>query len=169
MPQHIIIDQDVPALAPQYIGQEYFDQNTQKFYKAAGTNSTDWQLLGAGSGGGGANVSIFSGPWINGSIEGPGAYDITADILIYSIGFGGPGLKTVNLPAGLELDKRHSFVIFGRNTYGSAITVQIGTGSNVKWSGGTAPTFPTGNVKVEMLLFTLDGGTQWYGRVLGSY
>ncbi len=167
MPQHIIIGYEPPNLIPQYTGQEYFDQNTQQFYKSAGTAQSDWQLLGAGSGG--SSESIFSGSVTNGWIEGPYTFDIIGSSYLYSLGIGGPGLKTVNLPTGLDASKRHTFIVMGQNTDGGSITVQFGNGSNVAWEGGAAPIFPTSGALVETMLFTLDGGMQWYGRVLASY
>jgi hypothetical protein len=167
MVQHILIGIGDPTQSSQYIGQEYFDQNTQQFYKAAGIAQSDWQLLGAGSGS--TSKSIFSASVINGSIEGPGSFDITASNNLYSLGFGGPGLKTVNFPTGLDTSKRHTFIVVGQNTEGGSITVQYGDGSNVSWEGGSAPTFPASGALVETMLFTLDGGIQWYGRVLATF
>ena len=39
--------------------------------------------------------------------------------------------------------------------------------ASVKWAGGTAPTLSTGNIDVISLL-TVDGGTNWYGFVVGQ-
>ncbi len=168
MPQHILISTSEPNQTPKYIGQEYFDLNTKKFYKAAGTNQSDWQLLGSGSSTGSTN-SFFSSTHVIDNIEGPGTVELSITNPIYTVNMGGPGIKIINLPSALELNKKHSFILFGQNTQGSAITVQIGDGTNVKWDGGSGPTFSTGDVIVEILLFTLDGGNQWYGKVLGSY
>jgi hypothetical protein len=167
MVQHILIGNGEPAQLSQYIGQEYFDQNTQKFYKSAGTAQSDWQLLGSGSGS--SSESILSGSVVNDSIEGPGSFDITASNTMYSLGFGGPGLKTVNFPTGLDTSKRHTFIVMGQNTSGGLIAVQFGDGSNVIWEGGAAPIFPASGALVEAMLFTLDGGSQWYGRILATY
>lgn len=168
MPQHIHIGNGLPSLVPGYTGQEYFDQDTQQFYKAAGTNQLDWQLLGAGSGGGGSN-SFFSSLHTIENIEGPGTVLLDISSPVYSVNMGGPGTKVINLPAGLEPDKRHAFIVYGQNTYGSSISVQIGDGSNVVWDAGNVPAFPTSGDIIEMALFTLNGGAQWYGRILGSY
>ncbi len=124
MVQHIKIGDGAPDQVPNYTGQEYFDQNTQQFYKSAGTAQSDWQLLGAGSGG--SSESILSGFVTNGWIEGPYTFDITASNSLYSLGFGGPGLKTVNLPTDLDVNKRHTFIVMGQNTNGGSITVQFG-------------------------------------------
>jgi len=47
--QHILTGNGEPTQSSQYIGQEYFNQSTQQFYKAAGIAQSDWQLLGANS------------------------------------------------------------------------------------------------------------------------
>jgi len=165
--QHILTGNGEPTQSSQYIGQEYFNQSTQQFYKAAGIAQSDWQLLGANSGG--SSESILSGSVTNGWIEGPYSFDITENNHLYSIGFGGPGLKTVNLPTGLDASKRHTFIVMGQNTDGGSITVQFGDGSNVAWEGSVAPIFPASGALVEIMLFTFDGGIQWYGRVLATY
>jgi hypothetical protein len=39
----------------------------------------------------------------------------------------------------------------------------------VKWSGGTAPTFTSTNTKKDVfMVFTVDGGTNWYGVIVGQ-
>lgn len=97
--------------------------------------------------------------------EGPGEITITA--AEYRLYFGGPGLKVVHLPSNLSTNQRHTAIIHGQNTEGSAVTVQIGD-NNVSWHGGTSPNFPPGSL-VETMLFTLDGGNEWYGKILGTY
>lgn len=162
MPQHILIGMESPIRVPNYIGQEYFDQTTQKFYKAIGTNSTDWQLLVSGE-------TSTAEPHIVEHMEGPWVFDIEPNTAIYTLNMGGAGLKLINLPSGLDTSKRYSFIVIGRNTEGAPISVQIGNGTNVIWEAGVQPTFPTGSVIVEMMLFTHDGGNKWFGRVLANY
>lgn len=42
-------------------------------------------------------------------------------------------------------------------------------GSSVKWAGGTAPAITTTNGKKDILMFfTNDGGTTWFGTVMGQ-
>lgn len=41
--------------------------------------------------------------------------------------------------------------------------------SGVKWAGGTAPTLTTTASAVDVLVFeSLDGGTTWYGSLVGA-
>lgn len=162
MVQHIKRSQGVPTLLPQYIGQEYFDQTAQQFYKAIGLNPTDWQLLGAGG-------SDTAQSHIIEHMEGPWTIDLNPNTPIYTLNMGGAGLKLINLPSGLDATKRYSFIVISRNTEGGPINVQIGNGTNVIWQGDAQPIFPTDNVIVEMMLFTLDGGNKWFGRVLATY
>lgn len=105
-------------------------------------------------------------PVITEFFEGPGEITITAaEYLLY---FGGPGLKVIHLPSNLSTNQRHTAIIHGQNTEGSPVTVQIGD-NNVSWQGGTLPNFPPSGSLVEAMLFTLDGGNQWYGKILGTY
>lgn len=162
MVQHILTGSGEPAQSPQYTGQEYFDQTTQQFYKAIGTNPSDWQLLGANG------ISTAEAHIVE-HMEGPWVFDLNPNTPIYTINMGGAGLKLINLPSGLDTSKRYSFIVIGRNTEGAPINVQIGNGTNVIWEAGVQPTFPTGSVIVEMMLFTHDGGNKWFGRVLANY
>ena len=42
-------------------------------------------------------------------------------------------------------------------------------GASVNWSGGTAPTLTTTNAKRDIIMFfTNDGGTTWFGTVMGQ-
>lgn len=41
--------------------------------------------------------------------------------------------------------------------------------SSVKWAGGTAPTLSTAANSMDVLVFeSLDGGTSWYGSLVGA-
>lgn len=162
MVQHIYTANGIPSRLPEYIGQEYFDQSTQQFYKAIGPNATDWRLLGTNG------ISTAEAHIVE-HMEGPWTIELNPNTAIYTLNMGGAGPKFINLPSGLDATKRYSFIVIARNTEGGPINVQIGSGTNVIWEGDSQPIFPTDNVIVEMMLFTLDGGNKWFGRVLATY
>lgn len=41
----VTIGTAAPAFAPTYIGQEFLNKTTTKFYKASGFNANDWVIL----------------------------------------------------------------------------------------------------------------------------
>jgi len=153
--QHILTGNSLPTQAPQYIGQEYFDKASSKFYIATSTGVDGWQILGAGS-------DNNSNSYVTAHLEGPMTHDITTDSKLYKLHFSGPGVKTINLP--IETDTMHNVTIYGFNTEGSNVTVNIG--NNVSWQNGSAPIFPASGNLVEVEIFTLDAGDSWYGKYL---
>jgi hypothetical protein len=91
---------------------------------------------------------------------------------------------TLNLTNGnvfnVTLTVNTTFVFTG-STSGKACSFSLyrkqdATGSrtvawpaSVKWAGGTAPTLTTTANSIDILVFeTLDGGTTWYGSLVGA-
>ncbi len=95
----------------------------------------------------------------------------------------GSGTRAINLASGNVVRARltgNTTFTFAGATASTACSfglyvIQDGTGSrtvtwpaSVRWSGGTAPTISTGANAVDVLVFeTIDGGTTWYGSLVG--
>ncbi len=96
----------------------------------------------------------------------------------------GSGARTINLANGnvvsVTLAGATTFTFTGATastacSFGLYLT-QDATGgrtvtwpASVKWSGATAPTLSTGANAVDILVFeTINGGTTWYGSLVGT-
>ena len=67
--------------------------------------------------------------------------------------------------SGATAGKACSFTLYLKQPASATRTVTWG--SAVKWSGG-APTLSAGSGKMDILVFeTIDGGTTWYGSLVG--
>jgi hypothetical protein len=77
------------------------------------------------------------------------------------------GTVTLTLPTftGTAMARSFGFYVKQDGTGSRTITWP----ASVKWAGGTAPTLSTGANALDILVFeTIDGGTNWYGSLVGT-
>jgi len=88
-----------------------------------------------------------------------------ADGNVNSITLTGNTTLSFNNPASSGLASNLTIIIAQDATGSRTVTWP----ASVKWAGGTAPTITTTASAVDILtLFTVDGGTTWYGFLSGA-
>lgn len=122
--------------------------------------------------------------WNNTGLQGKAALTTGGGIETLNALGSGSGTRSINLASGnvvsATLSGNTTFTFTGA-TAGTACSfglylTQDGTGGrtvtwplSVKWAGGTAPTLSTAANNVDILVFeTIDGGTTWYGSLVGA-
>lgn len=75
-----------------------------------------------------------------------------------------PSVTTSSLVAG----KASSFALYLKQDATGNRSVTW-TSMNIKWAGGVAPTLSTAGNSLDIVVFeSLDGGTTWYGSLVGT-
>jgi len=122
--------------------------------------------------------------WVNSSLNGISALSTGGGVETLSTLGNRTGATTLNLAAGnvfsVTLTGATNFTITGA-TNGAACSFglyikQDATGSrlvtwpaSVKWPGGTAPTLTTTAAATDIIVLeSIDGGTTWYGSLVGA-
>lgn len=69
--------------------------------------------------------------------------------------------------SGATSGKACSFAVYAKQDSTGSRTVTWPSG--VKWAGGSAPTMSTSANALDIVVFeSLDGGTNWYGSIVGN-
>jgi hypothetical protein len=152
---------------------------------AAGSIATDTDVvLASPSNGQYLGYNSSTSKWNNLSLTGTTAMATGGGIEGLSALGSVTGAATVNLTNGnvfsATLTGDTTFTFSGATASAACsfglYVAQDGTGSriatwpaSVKWAGGTAPTLSTAASALDILVFeTIDGGTTWYGSLVGA-
>lgn len=155
MARHIIFGDGAPASAPESLGQHYIDITNKVAYTAVGTaGALDWSA--GGGGGGDPSTTVINTLTAAATVN----VDI-ADGYAHRIVLSG---DTVELVPVSPIDTDNLYRVWIA-IVGGLMSGTYTWANDVVWGSAPLSTVMAGETNIYELE-TLDGGSNWYGRII---